>query len=361
MIRVILIVAVAMVNGGCDNRCSGHGLCDCGNCNCYDNWGLGLSHEPGDCSDRICPYEISWVDFPDSQGRRHSYLECAGKGVCDRTTGECQCFPGYEGKGCQRTTCPGNCSGHGVCKYIEELEFGAVEFDYDHYEFQQRRQNFYYFGWDERKSRACLCDPGYAEYDCSKRLCPHGNDVMSYGDEISRSVRYQTQRIRFQAASPATLSSLRGSTYALTFTSRINETFTTIPLYFDADDPAGMALSVESNLKKLPNGVVEDVSVTVSTDLGQAELIMQIELRGDSTQGPQHLITVEDYSCGAGCTPRLTGLNLQANTGNVTEVVPADYNSYECGRRGRCDYETGICKCFEGFTGPSCGSQTSLR
>jgi hypothetical protein len=242
------------------------------------------------------------------------------------------------------------------------MRYGVVEFDHPHYEFTQSLQHFYYFGWDERKMRGCECDPGYSEYDCSKRMCPHGNDVMSYADdELTTSLRYQTQRIRFSAPPADSLTALTGKTYALTFKSKLNETFTTIPLYFDATDLAGMELSIESNLKKLPNRVIESVDVTVTKDAGDSELIIQIELNGESTQGTQNLITVEDYSCGAGCTPLITGLQLEAATGNVTEVVEAHYNSYECGRRGKCDYDTGVCSCFEGFTGPSCSTQTSLR
>jgi hypothetical protein len=358
----IALLTATIVSGGCDNRCSGHGTCECGECQCFDNWGLGSSYENGDCSDRICPFERSWIDFPDSSGNRHKYLECAGQGICDRTTGECDCFPGYEGKGCQRSSCPNNCTGHGRCKYIEDMRYGVVEFDHPHYEFTQSLQHFYYFGWDERKMRGCECDPGYSEYDCSKRMCPHGNDVMSYADdELTTSLRYQTQRIRFSAPPADSLTALTGKTYALTFKSKLNETFTTIPLYFDATDLAGMELSIESNLKKLPNRVIESVDVTVTKDAGDSELIIQIELNGESTQGTQNLITVEDYSCGAGCTPLITGLQLEAATGNVTEVVEAHYNSYECGRRGKCDYDTGVCSCFEGFTGPSCSTQTSLR
>ena len=52
----------------------------------------------------------------------HAYAECGNKGICDRKSGECDCFPGYAGAGCQKAACgDATCSGHGVCMSAQDL------------------------------------------------------------------------------------------------------------------------------------------------------------------------------------------------------------------------------------------------
>ncbi len=331
-------------------------------CQCYDNWGVGLSYDSGDCSDRICPFELAWVDTPDKAGAFHKYAECANRGICNRDTGDCVCFDGYEGKGCQRTSCPNDCSGHGTCEFIEDMSFAATWNDYTKKYFVEDPKTFPYPNWDHRKMRGCVCDATYGDIDCSKRMCPYGNDVLDVQDNLLLSTKYQVQELRFKAST--SLDSMSPKTFALTFTSRLNESFTTYPLVFDSSDMADFVNDVQLALLKLPNRVIDGVTVSGSTHTTGAYAIVNVTFTGNNVQGPQHLLVVHDYECAAGCTPKLDGLPVETRVNlapsNVTEIRLADYNSYECGRRGKCDYASGLCSCFTGYAGDNCNTLTSL-
>ena len=48
----------------------------------------------------------------------------------------------------------------------------------------------------------------------------------------------------------------------------------------------------------------------------------------------------------------------------VYKFLPSSDSTYEyvaeCSNRGLCDYETGTCQCFPGYTTDSCSTQSSL-
>jgi hypothetical protein len=319
---------------------------------------MGYDLESGDCSDRVCPFEFAWVDAPNAAGKYHKYAECAGRGLCNRVSGECECFDGYEGKACQRTSCPNDCSGHGTCEYIENLGIGSTPFTGTSSLVKQFVQDAFladYKGWDRSKTRGCVCDPEYGDVDCSKRLCPYGNDMMDRQNNLANPALFQKQKITF--AHPTAISQLNTKTFALTFRSKMNETFTTYPIVFTTDTNT-LKTHVENALLRLPNRVIDKVTVTAAVVSSKMEV--EVTFNGDYVEGTQHLLVVEDYECGDGCTPMLSGLNTRTAVQTIAETQIADYNSYECGRRGKCDYETGLCQCFEGFTGPSCNACTAL-
>jgi hypothetical protein len=383
----------------CPNMCSGHGTCEDDNrCECYDNWGAG-DEIYGDCSQQFCPYEIAWVDDPDSSGRYHNYLECAGKGICNRDSGECECFDGYTGKGCARSVCPNDCSGHGSCEYIEEIGHGGIV--PGHYDKTKGRLGIHKGSvkftktasemWDGHKTMKCVCDQRFTEIDCSKRMCATGNDVLDTRLEASDTLQYQKQNITLYAAGPtgngssSAVSEFYWRSLALTFVSTLNESYTTNPLVVkdegnEADTEIGLATQIKRELEMLPNKVVDTCVAEVTLGYDSLErghgfgvqydniAFMQIEVSftGDGVQGTQNLLQVETDLCQDGCTPKVDGLDLVSAgfgvnvTSFVSEKIHADYNSYECGRRGKCDYDTGLCECFTGYVGETCGTQSNL-
>jgi len=274
------------------------------------------------------------------------------------------------------------------------MGFAANYADYSNKGFESDSKTFDYKSWDAGKTRGCVCDAQYGDVDCSKRMCPYGNDILDVRDDLIVSQKYQTQELRFLSDNGVITGSaangvetLQGQTFALTFTSRLNETFTTIPIVFDSTDTNDFVNDIQLALLNLPNRVIDGVTVTATKELsatitsggdhdgygnnptGVNELLQDImkvviTFTGEGVQGPQHLIQVEDYECSDGCTPKITGLSLQYRydhqSNNITETQLADYNSYECGRRGKCDYDAGVCECFTGYSGDNCNTLTTL-
>jgi hypothetical protein len=160
--------------GACENKCSGHGTCEYNtNCKCF----LGLDGEAewtgADCSLRTCPKGFAWVGEVVNANDLHPWVECSNKGLCDRRTGVCECFEGYDGLACQRNICPENCNYRGACfpQRILADKAGRV----------------YDAPWDAMKTVGCLCDVGYRGSACELQECPSGPDPLDgFGNESGR-------------------------------------------------------------------------------------------------------------------------------------------------------------------------------
>merc|ERR1719502_556545 len=162
------------VGGLCENGCSGHGSCVVNqNCLCY----TGMDGEPEwtgpDCSLRTCPRDYAWVGDVVNANDLHPWAECSNRGTCDRKTGVCACFPGYDGVACQRFACPNNCNERGTCWPEKHLAVKA--------------SRVYDSPWDAMKAVGCLCDAGYRGPSCEFQECPSGADPLDgYGNEAGR-------------------------------------------------------------------------------------------------------------------------------------------------------------------------------
>jgi len=249
------------------------------------------------------------------------------------------------------------------------MVFYAVYADYNKTDFRDDAKSFgsSYNWWDKSKTRGCVCDAQYADVDCSKRLCPYGTDVLDDREDLLDFQQYHRQKIVFRPENTG-YTGVTGKTFALTFVSKLNETFTTIPIVFD--NPTGNLGDFQNDIRlallRLPNQVIDDVSVT-ATAVGSAETAaveVVVTFSGEAVRGPQNFLIVEDYECSAGCTPRITGLGLETAVpkyfSRYEEAHASEFNSYECGRRGKCDYSSGLCQCFEGYTGENCQVLTTL-
>ena len=103
----------------------------------------------------------------------HPTAECSNRGICDRRLGICLCYYDYNGLACERTSCPSDCNGNGVCFTENELaeEAGRV----------------YSTPWDSLKHVGCVCDVGYRGYDCSQVECQSGADPLKgFGNAAGR-------------------------------------------------------------------------------------------------------------------------------------------------------------------------------
>ncbi len=183
------------------------------------------------------------TDLTVLENSAHFYMECSNKGTCDRTTGECACYEGYDGISCQRASCPGyphSCSGHGVCKTKRQL--AAADND-----------NVYRL-WDKDSTMGCECDAGFSGPDCSLRSCKYGIDPLYLDD--SATVKFPifdfatlttSATIDFTDGTPLAKTGF----WAIRFFDNVGEDWLTAPIR------AGATCSdVVNALEALPNNVI---------------------------------------------------------------------------------------------------------
>jgi hypothetical protein len=260
-----------------------------------------------------CEYEVAWAQNSNA-GNPHYYAECSGKGICDRSTGECNCFEGYTGIGCRRSVCPNDCSGHGKCRLVSELTVANVV---GH---AASSPALAYTAWDADKIQACVCDGGYTGADCSQRMCPRGDDPLTVCTDVANQVQSLTLTYSTVAGDGGGALTTFSGDLALYFRDDHNETWVTntIP---NADLLSATAATatgaIVTALTSLPNFKIPDVTVTLTdttTTAASSTRVFAITfldtLANAGVSGKQKLLwTDSPLGCPvAGCHPKYNQL-----------------------------------------------------
>eukprot|EP00501_MAST-03F_sp_TOSAG23-6_P002425 GSMAST32.ASY1.ANO1.2534.1 assembled CDS len=376
LITLLIAINLSAVSAVCPNQCSNNGSCgESSKCTCYPGY------TGADCSLRECSFGLSWtaegtgvVPAGNGLGGLHPYTECSSKGICNRDSGECECFEGYTGQGCRRQQCPDDCSGHGRCVKLVKDEStysadGTAQFSTQF--------------WDSQKTRVCECNRGYEGYNCNLRICPKGDDPITdcdsntSGDHTNAAAHNMVQRLWVATTDEVgtcsdpqhtTKATYECSTSGGTWTEVVNGFYLKGELANDNQKQGTLlqytADRIRDALQDLPNFAIPKVNVTNYIDShsgipwGNA---FDITFTDSSTSGKQNLLecVYQGHECN-GSQPKMSSWAVSVEKG-IWEVVETGKTLEEnasCGNRGLCDTSTGICQCFEGHTGENCGTQT---
>jgi hypothetical protein len=330
-----LFAILGLASAECPNACSGHGTCGAkDSCSCYQNY------QGNDCSERTCYFGIAHVDTPKGDlnadgyvsgplttvitgsevypwgtteqypnadaNEGHFYMECSNKGMCDRKTGTCDCFDGYEGTACVRASCPNECSGHGTCESIKELaeqkSYNTNAHDVptttpvgsapeDHHNFDLAIEESYAYDlWDQDKTLGCKCDPVYYGADCSLKKCKYGVDPLFYDN--ADGVIKQTSVIHL--GSKSTQRGAIGGSFRIVFYDVFGEKYVTKQI-----STAASADAVRQSLENLPNGVISHSSTDI-TGTPPAAVTVSQQANGGTVTKTGTIGQGEEGSSGAG-------------------------------------------------------------
>lgn len=208
-------------------------------------------------------------------------------------------------------TCPGDCSGHGVCRTVKEIaQTGSgqtfVESLAGDNIYAGMANPYDYRLWDAEKGTACVCDPMYGGIDCSLRTCPAGDDPLTHTPDAcgNQPCIDEQQSFSVDGAQPA---SAPGK-YRLTFTDYNGVRYTTKSFSLvtqgaagalNAAEQAANEAAIKAALEALPNNVTGTVFVdSASSFLGgsaaSAQYRASVTFRGKSGNVPEMTIAKAD-------------------------------------------------------------------
>jgi len=354
-------------------------------------------------------------------GGLHPYAECSGRGKCDRDSGECACFEGYAGRGCRRTSCPNACSGHGQCRFNYEINaaytgYGSLskqtQFASQDWDAAKTRQCQCDRGYEGVDCASRMCPKGDDPLtNCNDNATP-GESVddtqvismqsgtigagkfftlmfkdMYNGEYTTRPISTAnawttpaatTTTACVWASAACGLSGAdevgcvngkavydfcSGHTSQVLCEAATYEKIDTAATFTDGANNA-LGMDVEAALEELPNFAIPNVTQTLEWDATMCRVLIKVTFVDEANSGKQHKLVPSVTSATidhdkAYMQPRF---NAVLTTPTVTHADVADIDKYEehteCANRGSCDSDSGLCACYEGFTGEACQKQT---
>ncbi|KAJ8604707.1 hypothetical protein CTAYLR_006542 [Chrysophaeum taylorii] len=323
----------------CPNMCSGHGKCGPENvCQCFE----GFDYAP-DCSLRTCPTGVAWADKAYAVDKAHLDVECSNAGLCDRDLGQCDCFDGYTGNACQRSSCPNDCNSNGMCMTLARL--GTMYgLDYRQPGSGGDGVGPTYSNWDKDSVTACYCDAGFFGPDCSRRAF----SVL----EINYTVCLTHMSRSHVEIGAADASNVSGT---------VNLAFLGYTTTFKAQPQS--AAACEAAWEALDN--VDDVECNATFDgyqprkLCRTTAIYNVTFLKWPLQPKENNFfshtgnpEISNFTCDVSKARSGTGAAVHCN---MTDLVNTDIREYDyCSRRGQCDFTNGQCYCIDDYIGTAC-------
>jgi len=136
----------------------------------------------------------------------------------------------------------------------------------------------------------------------------------------------------------------------------------------DATQCAVVVAATDSAYAKIFYRTITGVTAATSADGAAAdtELAVGTITHGGATTNckfyvARHVITLDAMpTASAHGTPKTLNYVSPVGSCSVSETTKGSQESYECSNRGACDAKSGVCSCYEGYSGQSCQTQTVL-
>jgi hypothetical protein len=110
------------------------------------------------------------------------------------------------------------------------------------------------------------------------------------------------------------------------------------------------------------NSVTLSTSAAAPAKIGFATAVEDVDGSNCPTRYiARHVITLDSMPTASAATTQKNVLYTSpVGRCSVTETTKGTYESFECSNRGACDGKSGLCSCYEGYSGESCQTQTVL-